>query len=69
MSHFALGRGNEARGRNREERELGGRGRKRGRGSWNRAADWLRPALQTLANFPPFLSILIMIIITVCFMS
>jgi len=46
------GRGTEQRGRERKTGRGGGGGRERGEGrltlmlSWNRAADWLRPALK-----------------------
>ena len=50
------GRGNEGKGREREERGTEG-GDPRGEGrltlmrSWNRAADWLRPALSICLKF------------------
>jgi len=51
LSRIELRRGGEARGR--ERRGMGGKGKRdeagqrrgRGEGSWNRAADWLRPAI------------------------
>jgi len=40
------GRGREpGKSRDRRRRERKEKGRERGEGSWNRAADWLRPAL------------------------
>ena len=42
---FGTGRGRQKEGRGTERGSGNGENRKRGGGSWNRAAEWLRPAL------------------------